>query len=412
VLVYSGGHISGGHFNPSVTISVLLASRDPIGPKDVKKAAGYIALQLLGGLAGGFMSVWLTAADVTPAPSLNYSTGIAFLVEVFYSFFLQWVVLNTATTKSLAGNGFYGAAIGLTVFVGASSVGGISGGAFNPAVATGATLASFILPVASINDSSPGKGALNLFIYWCAHILASMVSSTLFRLANSREGYTWLPKWDSSLTSEKEIFSFKYLDLENEWVTFNTEEEFQQALVSYNKQTGFKIKVETKKPKHHHENKYHHHHGKHEEIKHNHHDRYEEIKHNQTNENKHHWERFFNRDCQRKREECPRNKEDWQQRQKECPRLTRLGPGISFFNQNPQFTISKENPSQREIIFPHIVCDGCQTTPIKGERWKCNDCEDFDFCGKCYQKVKHDKTHTFQKIGSIWDDLSIKCQKL
>jgi len=212
VLVYSGGHISGGHFNPSVTISVLLASRDPIGPKDVKKAGGYVALQLLGGLAGGFMSVWLTAADVTPAPSINYSTGSAFLVEVFYSFYLIWVVLNTATTKSLAGNGFYGAAIGLTVFVGASSVGGISGGAFNPAVATGATIASFILPVASINDNSPGKGALNLLVYWCAHILASIISSTLFRLANSREGYGWLPKWDSKLVADKNYDTFEELN--------------------------------------------------------------------------------------------------------------------------------------------------------------------------------------------------------
>jgi aquaporin Z len=61
----------------------------------------------------------------------------ALLAEFLFTFALAYVVLNTATTKGTTGNSFYGLAIGMTVMTGAFAVGGISGGAFNPAVAIG-----------------------------------------------------------------------------------------------------------------------------------------------------------------------------------------------------------------------------------------------------------------------------------
>jgi aquaporin Z len=61
----------------------------------------------------------------------------AFAAEFLFTFALCWVVLSVATSKATVGNSFYGVAIGMTVMVGAFAVGGISGGAFNPAVATG-----------------------------------------------------------------------------------------------------------------------------------------------------------------------------------------------------------------------------------------------------------------------------------
>ena len=64
----------------------------------------------------------------------------AFVAEFLFTFALCWVVLNVATSKSTAGNSFYGLAIGMTVMTGAFAVGGVSGGAFNPAVATGISL--------------------------------------------------------------------------------------------------------------------------------------------------------------------------------------------------------------------------------------------------------------------------------
>jgi aquaporin Z len=198
IIIYSGGHISGGHFNPSVTIGVLMGSREPIERKDIFKALAYIFLQICGGVVGALVAVWLTDSSITPTPSSSYRSGSVFMLEVFFTFLLVSVVLNTATTKSQVGNSFYGAAIGLTVFVGASSVGSISGGVFNPAVATGASLAS-----AFIKGSYFG----NLWLYWLAHLLASPVSAIFFRLVNSREGYTLFPcmkKQESDFKSFKD----------------------------------------------------------------------------------------------------------------------------------------------------------------------------------------------------------------
>jgi aquaporin Z len=63
---------------------------------------------------------------------------VALLAEALFTFALAYVVLNAATSGDHEGNSFYGLAIGFTVAAGAFAVGGISGGAFNPAVAVGA----------------------------------------------------------------------------------------------------------------------------------------------------------------------------------------------------------------------------------------------------------------------------------
>jgi aquaporin Z len=72
--------------------------------------------------------------------------GPALLAEFLFTFALVYVVLNVATAKATAGNSFYGLAIGMTVMVGAFSVGGVSGGAFNPAVAIGLSTMGLVAP--------------------------------------------------------------------------------------------------------------------------------------------------------------------------------------------------------------------------------------------------------------------------
>ncbi|MEW9551071.1 MIP/aquaporin family protein [Nonomuraea sp. NPDC050783] len=134
VMVYAGGHVSGAHYNPAVTLAVLLRGR--IRPVD---AAAYWAAQVAGALAAAVTATWLVApASVTVLAPSGRQLWVALLAEALFTFALAYVVLNAATSRDHPGNSFYGLAIGFTVAAGAFAVGGISGGAFNPAVALGA----------------------------------------------------------------------------------------------------------------------------------------------------------------------------------------------------------------------------------------------------------------------------------
>src|SRR3954471_18496936 len=136
VMIYAGGHLSGGHYNPAVTMTVLIRHR--IGLRD---AVGYWVVQLGAGLLAAV--VVRTVVDPTriataAATTLSGRTLLAaFVMELLFTFALCYVVLNVATSKDHPNNSFYGLAIGFTVLTGAIAVGAISGGAFNPAVAVG-----------------------------------------------------------------------------------------------------------------------------------------------------------------------------------------------------------------------------------------------------------------------------------
>src|ERR1700754_5349217 len=134
VMVYAGGHISGGHYNPAVTVAALVRGRISRGD-----AIGYWAAQLV----AGWVAAYVVRATVPSSPAhalapQGHALVSALVVELLFTFALAYVVLNVATSKDHPDNSFYGLAIGFTVLVGAFAVGGISGGAFNPAVAIGA----------------------------------------------------------------------------------------------------------------------------------------------------------------------------------------------------------------------------------------------------------------------------------
>jgi aquaporin Z len=132
IMVYAGGHVSGGHYNPAVTIAVWLRGRCSLA--DVP---AYIIVQVLGALAAGSLTLYLKGATVATPSDLD--TTRALLAEFVGTFALAYVVLNVATAKATAGNSNYGLAIGFTVTTMAFALGGVSGGAFNPAVAVGIT---------------------------------------------------------------------------------------------------------------------------------------------------------------------------------------------------------------------------------------------------------------------------------
>ena len=133
VMVFAGGHISGGHFNPAVTLAVWIR-----GKCHTKDLVPYWIAQILAAFVAAYLVGKIKMAGAAQ-PLALVSWKPAFVAEFLFTFALCWVVLNVATAKGTAGNSYYGLAIGMTVMVGAFAVGGVSGGAFNPAVATGIT---------------------------------------------------------------------------------------------------------------------------------------------------------------------------------------------------------------------------------------------------------------------------------
>jgi aquaporin Z len=137
VMIYAGGHISGGHYNPAVTMAALVRRR--ISPAD---AVGYWIAQAVAGIAAGAAArAIVNPLHVKTLTLSGHALAATGLVELIFTFGLCYVVLNVATSKDQLGNGFFGLAIGFTVLAGAFAVGGISGGAFNPAVSLGAATA-------------------------------------------------------------------------------------------------------------------------------------------------------------------------------------------------------------------------------------------------------------------------------
>jgi len=139
VMVYATGHYSGGHLNPAVTLGVWLRGKFP-----TSGVPGYMIAQTLAGIAAGACVLFMKESGMpqppTSPPGTTYPVAAQLLAEFLFTFALVYMVLNVATSKGNAGNSFYGLAIGFTVLVGAYSVGSISGGAFNPAVAVGVSV--------------------------------------------------------------------------------------------------------------------------------------------------------------------------------------------------------------------------------------------------------------------------------
>src|SRR4029450_13369916 len=132
VMIYAGGHVSGAHYKPAVTLGVYLRGRCTAA--DVLP---YMAAQIIGaGAAAAIVLFFKTGAAATPF--MARSTAAAFAAGVLFTFALVYVILNVATAKATTGNQYFGLAIGFTVLAGAFAVGDVSGGAFNPAVALGA----------------------------------------------------------------------------------------------------------------------------------------------------------------------------------------------------------------------------------------------------------------------------------
>ena len=161
VLVYCGAHISGAHYNPAVTLAMLVQKE--ISPLDSVK---YFLSQTLGSTLAA-LSICLMNTNMQVQPVLGDSIYPIFFSEIIFTFLLVFVILNVATHPNLKGNSFYGLAIGLTVMAGIFSVGPISGAVFNPAVSLGP----------SIIDIVTGNCISNYFL--CYYIVFPLIGSIL-----------------------------------------------------------------------------------------------------------------------------------------------------------------------------------------------------------------------------------------
>jgi len=174
VMVYMGGHISGAHYNPAVTLAMLL--RRKISGGD---AAAYMIVQFLGAVLAAIAVAVLREEALVVSPSPAASPLQVLLVEIPFTFALVLVVLNVATSPRTEGNSYYGLAIGFTVLVGAAAGGDISGGAFNPAVGLGPAV------VGAVTGS--GFEANVLLYYFLGPFVGAGLAAWIFRVQHPEE---------------------------------------------------------------------------------------------------------------------------------------------------------------------------------------------------------------------------------
>ena len=164
IMVYAGGHVSGGHYNPAVTVAVWLRGRCSRA-----EVPGYIGSQIAAGIVAAFVVLGLKGDPSVSARTITVFPAL--IAELVGTFALAYVVLNVATAKATSGNSYYGLAIGFTLTTMAFALGGVSGGAFNPAVAVGIT----VMHLAKVS---------NLWIYLVANLAAGALAAVTFRFIN------------------------------------------------------------------------------------------------------------------------------------------------------------------------------------------------------------------------------------
>ena len=167
VMVYMGRHISGAHYNPAVTLAMLLDKQ-----MSAKEAGFYIIAQLLAAIFASAVVLWMAGATFALAPNSEYLGAAPYVAEILGSFALVLVIFNVEISKETKGNSFYGLAIGFVFFAAVSMLGGISGGAFNPAVGIGPWFLDMI----------EGEGVSPILIYIIAPIIGGLIAKVVFRL--------------------------------------------------------------------------------------------------------------------------------------------------------------------------------------------------------------------------------------
>ena len=166
VMVYMGGHISGAHYNPAVSLAVLVR-----GKSNLQEFVSYCTTQIAAAFVASAVVFFVTGKTFVPTPSTESLPAL--IIEVLFTFALALVILNVATSKATAGNSYYGLAIGFTVLAAAFAGGPISGGAFNPAVGLGPALGTLFFGTASIS---------HVWIYIVGPLIGGVLAGIVFKI--------------------------------------------------------------------------------------------------------------------------------------------------------------------------------------------------------------------------------------
>ncbi len=172
--VYAGAPLSGGHYNPAVTLGVWMR-----GQLSTLSVVPYMLAQSIGAVIAAVLVRFLIAQNEIilellqrklefPSPFLSHHM---LLVEFLFTFALVFVVLQVATSPASRGNSYFGVAIGFTLLAGILAVGAVSGAALNPAVALS-------LPIMGLTAWS------NLWVYFVANFAGGAAAAWMYDYLN------------------------------------------------------------------------------------------------------------------------------------------------------------------------------------------------------------------------------------
>lgn len=167
VMIFSGAHVSGGHYNPAVTLASYIRGRFLLSDLGI-----YWIVQLVAAVIAAFFTLYYKGAQEPVLVDVNIPK--LFIAEFLFTFALCFAALNVTATKWTAGNSYFGLAVGFVVIAGSYAVGSISSAALNPAVALGMTVMNLSVWA-------------NLWIFIFANLLGGAAAALVFKYSHLDE---------------------------------------------------------------------------------------------------------------------------------------------------------------------------------------------------------------------------------